>query len=722
MLIIAVGLVAYLLLLCLLVLLQDFRRKTNVALVSFCILLVVWLLSVLLLQTVVGESLYYTRLVFVLGLWSTGTLAWFTYELIREVRPLPLARRVLPYGIAVYCFLTMLIMISPFIISGLELTKGRVPIPQYGQGYVIYLVVVGLTINTIVTWLFSGYRTAKGVARRQLRTVALTLGISVFAAFMTNLIVPLITGSTQSALLFPIPIAIMMVGLSYAIAKNGLLDIKMATVRSVGYVFSVATMAGVYFSLAYLASTTIFKESISDGVSFSPVNIAIALVLALIFQPVRHFFDHVTARIFLRGGYDLQVMSSRISAACVESTDLETLVTRVGEVLRESFEPEYLLVIFNDTAHETIELGTVPQQLVGRSRADLRDELNILATTSDVSYKQASYIASAHRLETSSQYLGYMVVGQKSNGHQCSQDDIALINLTVGDLSVAIQNIFRLEEIRSFASTLENEVDQATSELRSSNKKLLELDATKDEFVGMASHQLRTPLTSVKGYISMVLEGDAGKITTQQRQLLQEAFTSSERMVHLISDFLNVSRLQTGKFIVDRKPADLAKVVAQEVANIKQIAASHKVRISYKRPARFPLLYLDEGKIHQVIMNFMDNAIYYSPDDTPIKISLTIEDGEAVLRVIDKGMGVPEEAQRKLFTKFFRAENARRQRPDGTGVGLFLAKKVIDGHGGSLVFESTLGKGSTFGFRLPIKKLSIPPPPEPIEDSPGILS
>jgi len=283
---------------------------------------------------------------------------------------------------------------------------------------------------------------------------------------------------------------------------------------------------------------------------------------------------------------------------------------------------------------------------------------------------------------------------------------------TVADeLVIAIQNARSVQEVRDLNTHLEQRINSATKELRSSNKRLVELDAMKDEFVSMASHQLRTPLTSVKGYISMVLEGDAGKISKQQRQLLQEAFTSSERMVHLISDFLNVSRLQTGKFVVDRKESDLAEVVKQEVANIKQIAQSHQVRVEYKQPSRFPVLYLDEGKIRQVIMNFIDNAIYYAPDSTAIKVTLSVEDGEAVLRVIDKGMGVPKEAQSKLFTKFFRAENARKQRPDGTGVGLFLAKKVIDGHGGQVVFESTLGKGSTFGFRLPIKKLSNPPPP-----------
>ena len=180
-------------------------------------------------------------------------------------------------------------------------------------------------------------------------------------------------------------------------------------------------------------------------------------------------------------------------------------------------------------------------------------------------------------------------------------------------------------------------------------------------------------------------------------------------MVRLVSDFLNVSRLQTGKFIINRTAVNLSQLVAEEVANVDQVANTHKVKVTYRQPARFPLLYLDDTKIRQVIMNFIDNAIYYSPDANTVKVRLSIEDDQAVLRVIDKGMGVSPSAKKKLGTKFFRGDNARRQRPDGTGIGLFLAKKVVEGHGGTMIFESELGKGSTFGFRLPIAELKSPP-------------
>jgi signal transduction histidine kinase len=220
----------------------------------------------------------------------------------------------------------------------------------------------------------------------------------------------------------------------------------------------------------------------------------------------------------------------------------------------------------------------------------------------------------------------------------------------------------------------------------------------------MASHQLRTPLTSIKGYISMMLEGDVGKVTEEQKYVLNEAFVSSERMVRLIGDFLNVSRLQTGKFVIDKHPVDLALLVEREVDALVQNARARGITFEYKKPTGIPVLDLDENKIQQVVMNFADNAIYYSKEKAKITVTLKKVDGFVEFRVVDTGIGVPKAEQVHLFNKFFRATNARKARPDGTGVGLFLAKKVIDDHKGEVIFESEEGKGSTFGFRLPLPK------------------
>lgn len=277
----------------------------------------------------------------------------------------------------------------------------------------------------------------------------------------------------------------------------------------------------------------------------------------------------------------------------------------------------------------------------------------------------------------------------------------------------------RLSEVVGIAldsRLLAEENQQVLRQLQRTNEKLKALDETKDEFISMASHQLRTPLTSVKGYVSMVLEGDAGELNPTQKKLLEQSFASSQRMVYLIADLLNLSRLRTGKFIIEPKPTNLADVIESEVEQLKASAAGRNLTLTYNKPKNFPTLMIDETKIRQVIMNFSDNAIYYTPAGGKIEIQLEETAKTVEFKVVDNGIGIPAEEQRHLFSKFFRAKNAQKARPDGTGLGLFMAKKVIVAQGGAIIFKSALGKGSTFGFSFSKEKLKIPettPPDSP---------
>ena len=583
---------------------------------------------------------------------------------------------------------------------------------------------IALGVAMLVVW-YRKKRFVGTMTRSSMMWILITLIVTVAMNLAASWLFPDSNAVEQLGI-----ISIVMTGMvfAYVVGIRREFDVKAAAVRAVAYILTLFTLGAAYYFIAYLASSLFLGGKVTNAVSFSPINISLALVLALLFQPFKRFFDHWTNKIFYRDRYHTDEFIGRLSRILTSTTRLHEVLERALQEISVTLKASGGLFIVYRNHHDDVLVGH--KKYDDFNEADYEQVRRIAdvygggilivdpETTAhlDEHQRHLHQILARHRVAlflphvTVNQTIGYLFLGEHLAGGYVKRD-IAVLETVADELVIAIQNARSVQEVRDLNTHLEQRINSATKELRSSNKRLVELDAMKDEFVSMASHQLRTPLTSVKGYISMVLEGDAGKISKQQRQLLQEAFTSSERMVHLISDFLNVSRLQTGKFVVDRKESDLAEVVKQEVANIKQIAQSHQVRVEYKQPSRFPVLYLDEGKIRQVIMNFIDNAIYYAPDSTAIKVTLSVEDGEAVLRVIDKGMGVPKEAQSKLFTKFFRAENARKQRPDGTGVGLFLAKKVIDGHGGQVVFESTLGKGSTFGFRLPIKKLSSPPPP-----------
>lgn len=297
--------------------------------------------------------------------------------------------------------------------------------------------------------------------------------------------------------------------------------------------------------------------------------------------------------------------------------------------------------------------------------------------------------------------VGLMLLGESAHRRRTRKDD-KLLRIVSGGIAVAIHNAHAMREIRELNDELKQRVTCATSELARSNRQLQKLDSAKNDFISMASHQLRTPLTSIKGYLDMLLEGDFGPLTDAQRQVVSEAFSSSERMVQLINDFLSVSRLQTGKFIINLQPTRLDRLVKEEVMLLAVVATQRNIQLKTHVARGIPPIQADGEKLRQVIMNMIDNAIYYSRPDSTVHISLKIEQSAIVFLVEDTGIGVPKAEQAELFGKFFRATNARQRRPDGTGVGLFLARKVIAEHDGEIIFSSIEGKGSTFGFRLPL--------------------
>jgi signal transduction histidine kinase len=298
-------------------------------------------------------------------------------------------------------------------------------------------------------------------------------------------------------------------------------------------------------------------------------------------------------------------------------------------------------------------------------------------------------------------FKGLLLIGQRLSGRVIYDDERANLAKISNEIGLALENTLQYTKIQQFNSELQFKIDDATRQLKRSNEKLKALDEAKDDFVSMASHQLRTPLTSVKGYLSMVLEGDAGELNEQQRSMLDQAFTSSQRMTYLIADLLNLSRLKTGKFVIENIPTDLAKVITQELSQVEATAEARKLTITYQEPESFPTLLLDQTKIRQVIMNFVDNAIYYTPAGGEITVKVEELEKSIEFTVHDTGIGVPAADQHNLFSKFYRAANAKQARPDGTGLGLFMARKVIVAQGGATIFRSQVGKGSMFGFSFP---------------------
>ncbi len=228
------------------------------------------------------------------------------------------------------------------------------------------------------------------------------------------------------------------------------------------------------------------------------------------------------------------------------------------------------------------------------------------------------------------------------------------------------------------------------------------IDKAKTEFVSLASHQLRTPLSAINWYTEMLLAGDAGKINAVQKRYLEEVYQGGQRMVGLVNVFLNVSRIELGTFVIEPEPVNLQEAAQIALKELRLIIREKKIKVTATYDAKLPSILLDPKLINIIFQNLLSNAVKYTPAEGAVSLEVSQDEKNAIIRVSDTGCGIPRNQQAKIFSKLFRADNAASQETEGTGLGLYIVKAIIDRLGGSIRFESEQDKGTTFFVTLPL--------------------
>jgi len=231
-----------------------------------------------------------------------------------------------------------------------------------------------------------------------------------------------------------------------------------------------------------------------------------------------------------------------------------------------------------------------------------------------------------------------------------------------------------------------------------------EIDKAKTEFVSLASHQLRTPLSTVNWYSEMLLAGDAGRVTPNQKKYLEEIYRGNQRMVDLVNTLLDVSRIELGTFIAESKPTNIIELVQDVIKEYSQQIDKKKIKFSSVFGKNIPLIQVDPKLIGMAVQNILSNAVKYTPTGKKIGVSILLDGKNILLEISDTGYGIPKEQQSKIFTKLFRADNVVGKDTVGTGLGLYIAKSVLEQANGKIWFISEENKGTTFFVNLPIGK------------------
>ena len=246
------------------------------------------------------------------------------------------------------------------------------------------------------------------------------------------------------------------------------------------------------------------------------------------------------------------------------------------------------------------------------------------------------------------------------------------------------------------------EISRLAEGLNKANQELKKLDQLKSEFLSLASHQLRAPLPLVKGYISMIQEGNYGEIPEKLREALRRVYFSNERLINLVGDFLNISRIESGRLHYVFEPSIIADLIRSVVGEFKDFAKDKGIELSCQEPKEtLPLARIDRDKFRQVIVNLIDNAIKYTRRGS-IKIEISSDKDSILISTQDTGIGMAPEELDLIFKRFSRGEGATKVYTEGMGLGLYLAKRIVQDHGGEIWAESKgRGRGSTFYIKIP---------------------
>jgi len=240
------------------------------------------------------------------------------------------------------------------------------------------------------------------------------------------------------------------------------------------------------------------------------------------------------------------------------------------------------------------------------------------------------------------------------------------------------------------------------TQLEEANVELRKLDRAKSEFISMASHQLRTPLSSIKGYVSMMLEGSWGKLKAKQKEKLENVFESNERLIKLVADLMDISKIELGKMTMEKKMVQIEATLESCCNELKDVAEKKGLKLYFEKPKKpLPQIEVDDFKIRQAVFNVLDNAIKYTKSGE-IKISAQQKDGRILIAVKDTGEGLSNEEKTSIFSGFVRGSAGINLFTEGTGIGLHVARKFLEMHNGKIWAESEgKGKGSTFFIELP---------------------
>ncbi len=515
----------------------------------------------------------------------------------------------------------------------------------------------------------------------------------------------------------------------YAIVRYRFMDIKLVIRQSSVYIISLSVIFGLASVVKIIASKYL-------GEFIFWTDLMAIFFAAATFPYVKERFFKVANKYFFTSLYDSGKLILKTSNGLktvlnidkvyefLYSTFSKNLHTKAFGVLARNDENKNYKLLYNK-GFNIRKRKTFAENLVMENNFIKKNQIVIVEEFKSLHYNDKTkdlieLLASLEielliPLKVKNDLIGLLVFGSKETGEAYNDEDLQVLEIIAGQAAIAIENAQLYSEAKDFNVRLRKEVRQATGEVEKANtdltamnrklsaayKRLKQLDSAKNEFISIASHQLRTPLTSIKGYISLIRDGDYGRIGKEVDTALKKIFISNERLIKLVNDLLSLSRIEFGKFTFAFRNNDIADMVEGIVEGFNLEAENKNLKIKYIKPTKkIHSFVFDKSKMHEVISNLIDNAIKYTPTGG---IEVQVKESGSKIRIIisDTGKGMGKEEVEYIFDKFRRGEGSSSLNTEGTGLGLYVCKKIVDAHKGKVfAISDGVGKGSQFIVEL----------------------
>lgn len=611
--------------------------------------------------------------------------------------------------------ITAFLTLTPLVIRSVNIQPDQTISPVVGPGMALFAIVAVGSVLTGILTIFRKMRRTQGVEKVQFKYLLMGVSLMFICILVFNFLFSIILNNTSLiplSAVFTLPFVFLT---SIAIYKHKFFDISLLVARTISYSLLTFILISIYATLLYLSTTIIFDEKLSTQRFI--LSTALAILLVYTFPLFQRVLERITDRLFYKNRYDTNTLLANLSRVMASTINLEELTSKTVQILVTEAKISNASIIllensqiyFKQTTNNNHNSSSITyeqaKQLIGKGNKNRIFEHELENKQKKI-MRQLD-INAVIPLSTKDEKLGILILAEKSSGDIYSEQDIKLFNILAPELSIAIQNAKAFQQISTFNITLKEEVKRATEDLRQANRRLKVLDRLKDEFVSIASHELRTPMTAIKSYLWMILNkaDEKDHLTDKTKQYIERAYVSTERLINLVNDMLDVSRIEAGQIQLKLTSVQIRKIAEEVVHEVAAKAQERQIEVTVDNETNASA-YADPDKIHQVIINLVGNALKFTPPNGKITIKVSQKDTMIITQVIDTGQGIGKQDLQKLFSKFGRLENSYVSMAEsgGTGLGLYISKQLINLHNGEIFVESEVGKGSTFSFSLPVDK------------------